>query len=100
EMCEEGDDVVLDLALDLVDPRNVECRLLALGPDRFRRTLGDEPELRHGVGGMRLDLEPDAKARLRRPDVGHGRPGVARDHQAARPRAMAAAVPSAAIFAR
>jgi hypothetical protein len=29
---------------------------------------------------MRLDLEPDAVARLRIPDRGHLRPSVARDH--------------------
>jgi hypothetical protein len=30
---------------------------------------------------MRLDLEPDAKARFRRPDRRHFRAGVARDHR-------------------
>src|SRR5262249_17270292 len=99
-MCEERDDVVLDLALDLIDAVDVEGRVLALGPDGFCGALGGEPELRHGVGGVRLDLEPDAKAGLRRPDFRHRRPGVTRDHQAASPRAVAAALRSAAIFAR
>ena len=67
EMGEEGDDVVLDLALDLVDARDVEGGVLALLPDRLRRRLRDDAELGHGVGGVRLDLEPDAEARLRRP---------------------------------
>ena len=71
QMGEEGDDVVLDLALDLVDARDVELRVLALVPDFLRRRLRDHAELGHGVGGMRLDLEPDAKARLRRPDRRH-----------------------------
>ena len=34
EMGEEGDDVVLGLALDLVDARDIERRILGLGPDR------------------------------------------------------------------
>ena len=37
EMGQEGDDVVLDLALDLVDARDVEVGVLALGPDRLAR---------------------------------------------------------------
>ena len=67
---EEGDDVVLDLALDRVDARDVELRR---GPfaDLLRRRFRDHPELGHGVGGMRLDLEPDAIARLRLPDRRH-----------------------------
>ena len=80
EMGQEGDHVVLDLALDLVDARDVEGRVLALGPDRLRRFLRDDAELGHGVGGMRLDLEPDAIARLRLPDRGDLGAGVAGDH--------------------
>ena len=80
EMGEEGDDVVLDLALDLVDARDVEFGVLALCPDLLRRLLRDHAELGHGVGGVRLDLEPDAKPRLRRPDRRHLGPGVAGDH--------------------
>ena len=80
QMGEEGDDVVLDLALDRVDALDVEGGVLALGPDRRRRLLRDDAELGHGVGGMRLDLEPDAEARLRLPDRGHLGAGVARDH--------------------
>ncbi len=88
QMGQEGDDVVLDLALDRVDARDVEGGVLALGPDRFGGVLRDDAELGHGVGGMRLDLEPDAEAGLRRPDRGHLGAGVAGDHQAASPRAM------------
>ena len=100
EMGEEGDDVVLDLALDLVDPRGVEFRGVALLPDRLRRLFRDHAEFGHGVGGMGLDLEPDAKARLRRPDRRHLRAGVARNGHAASPRASAAALRIAAILAR
>ena len=71
EMGQKGDDIVLDLALDLVDARDIEFRRFALVPDRLRRFLRDDAELGHRVGGMRLDLEPDAKPRLRRPDRGH-----------------------------
>ena len=37
-------------------------------------------ELGQRVGRVRLDLEPDAEARLRVPDRGHFGPGVAWDH--------------------
>jgi hypothetical protein len=80
QMREEGDDVVLDLALDLVDAGRVELGLGALVPDRFGRALGDQAELRHGGGRVRLDLEPDAKARLAGPDRSHLGPGVAGNH--------------------
>jgi hypothetical protein len=40
EMGEEGDDVVLDLALDRVDARDVEGGVLALVPDSWRRPSG------------------------------------------------------------
>ena len=80
EMGEEGDDVVLDLALDRVDARDVELGVPALVPDRLGGVLRDDAEFGHGVGGMRLDLEPDAKARLGRPDRRHFGPGIARDH--------------------
>ncbi len=47
----------------------------------FAAAFGTMPELGHGVGGVRLDLEPDAKARLRRPDRRHFGTGVAWDHR-------------------
>ncbi len=80
EMGEERDHIVLDLALDGIDARDVEFGVLALVPDRLGRGFGNDAELGHGVGRMRLDLEPDAVARLRVPDRGHFRPSVARDH--------------------
>ena len=39
QMGQEGDDVMLDLALDLVDPRHVEFGVLALFPDLLGRVL-------------------------------------------------------------
>src|SRR5262245_25977333 len=78
---EKGDDVVLDLALDRIDARDIEGRGLALVPDLLGRRLRNDVELGHGVRGMRLDLEPDAEARLRFPDRGHRWPGIARDHR-------------------
>jgi hypothetical protein len=101
EMRQEGDHVVARLAFDLVDACDVELRVLALVPDFFRRFLRDHAEFGHGVGGMGLDLEPDAEARLGRPDGGGFGPAVARDHnQAASPRASAAALRIAEILAR
>ena len=84
KMGEERNDVVFDLALDGVDPRDIERRVFALGPDRLRRTFRDQAELGHGVGRMGFDLEPDAKPRLRRPDFGHRGPAIARNHAVTR----------------
>ena len=81
QMRQEGDDVVLGLALDLVDARDVEGRILRLGPDRLCRVLRDDAKFRQRIGRVRLDLEPDLEAGLRLPDRGHFRAGVARDHQ-------------------
>ena len=80
EMGEEGDDVVLDLALDLVDAGDVEVGVLAFRPDGLRRFLRHDAERGERVGGMGFDLEPDPVARLRVPDRGHLGPGVAGDH--------------------
>src|SRR5215831_1000496 len=75
---EEGDDVVLHLALDGVDAIDLEPALL---PDRLGRGLRNESERGHGIAGMRLDLEPDAEPVLRLPDRRHLRPAVAGNHR-------------------
>ena len=80
QVCQEGDDVVLHFRFDLVDAGDVEFGGLAFLPDFLRRLLRDDAELGHGVGRMRLDLEPDAELGFRRPDRGHRGAGVARDH--------------------
>ena len=81
QMGQEGDDVVLGLALDLVDPGDVEDGILGLGPDGLGGLLRDDAELGQRISGMRLDLEPDLEARLRLPDGGHFRAGIAGDHR-------------------
>ena len=81
EVGQERDHVVPGHLLDLVDPRHVEPGLVALFPDRFRRRLGDHADFRHRLGGIGLDLEPDAEARLGRPDGGHLGAGIAGDHR-------------------
>ena len=82
QMRQEGDDVVLDLGLDGVDARDIEGRGLALVPDLLGGFFRDFAELGHGVGGMRLDFEPDAETRLGRPDRSHFGAAVARNHEA------------------
>ena len=77
---QESDDVMLGDALDLVDAGDIELGLRALLPDDLGCRHGNEPELRHGGGGVRLDLEPDAETRLRFPDLRHLGARVARDH--------------------
>ena len=47
---------------------------------RAAASFGHHAELGQRVGGMRLDLEPDAEAVLRRPDRGHLGAGIAGDH--------------------
>jgi hypothetical protein len=80
KMGEESDDVVFDLALDLIDPLDVECRVAALFPNLCRRFPRDDAKLRHAVRRVRFDLEPDFEARLRRPDRRHLVAGVAEYH--------------------
>src|SRR6185295_17145415 len=80
EVRQERDHIVLHFAFDLIDARGVELRLRALFPNLVRRRFRDDPELRHGVGGVRLDLEPDAVLRLRRPQRRHFRPCITRNH--------------------
>ena len=83
---QEGDHVVAGLVLDRVDPFEVggreagESGAAAVADDRGR-TLGDAAEPGHRLGGEGLDLEPDAEPVLGRPDRGHLRAGVARDHE-------------------
>ena len=60
--------------------------ILGLGPDRLRGFLRDHAELGQRVRRMRLDLEPDLEARLRLPDRGHFRAGIAGDHRELRAR--------------
>ena len=81
EVGEEGDDVVLGLALDLVDAADVEGGVLGLRPDRLGGLFGDDAELGQRVRRMRLDFEPDLEPGLRLPDRGHFRTGVAGDHR-------------------
>src|SRR5476651_867654 len=80
QMGEEGDDVMLDLALDLVDPRHVELGVFALFPEFLRRLFRHHAQLGQRVGGVRLDLEPDAEFAFGRPDRNHLFAGIAGDH--------------------
>src|SRR4051812_10242594 len=79
-MGEEGDHVMLNLALDLIDPRHVEFGVLAFFPDLLRGFLRHHAQFGERVGGMRLDLEPDAEFGLGRPDRNHPVAGVTGDH--------------------
>ena len=81
QMRQEGDDVVLGDALDLVDALDIELCRAALFPDGLCGFLGDDAEFGQRVAGMRLDLEPDAEAGFRRPDGHHFGARIARDHE-------------------
>jgi hypothetical protein len=75
-MGEEGDHVMLGDALDLVDARDIEGGVAALFPDLGGGGLRHDAEIGQLVGGMRLDLEPDAEAVLRLPDGDHIGAGI------------------------
>ncbi len=81
EVGEEGDHVVMRLALDLVDAGDVEFSGRPR-PHGLGGLLGDHAELGLGVGGVGLDFEPDAEAGLRLPQGHHVGTGIARDHAA------------------
>jgi hypothetical protein len=80
QMREESDDVVLGFALDLVNPSDIENDIAGLGPDHLRSLSRNHAEVCQRIRRMRLDLEPDFEARLRLPDGGHFRAGVAGNH--------------------
>ena len=99
EMGQESDDVVLGLALDLVDAGDVEGGVLGLAQIVLAASLGIDAELGQGVGRMRLDLEPDLEARLRLPDRGHFRAGIAGNHLTApKGRAVGQGRPAKMLF--
>src|SRR3546814_8241483 len=75
---EEGDDVVLHLRLDRVDSVDLERAFL---PDRLCGLPRHHAQLGERIGGVRLDLEPDAEFRLRLPDRDHVRAGIAGNHR-------------------
>ena len=85
EVREEGDDVVLGLALDLIDARDVELGVASLSPDFLGGVVRDDAQLGHGRGRVRLDLEPDAETRFGVPDRRHLGTAVALDHRMASP---------------
>src|SRR5690606_12962049 len=79
---QEGDDVVLRLAFELVDAGDVELSRAAAAPARLRSFLPHHSELSQCIAGMRLDLEPNPEFRLLRPDGNHFGSRIARDHEA------------------
>ena len=80
KVCEEGDDVVLGFAFDFVDARHIEGSGGALFPNDLCRLLWDHSDFGEPGRSMGFDLEPDAKAGLRRPDRRHFGAAIAGDH--------------------
>ena len=74
---QEGDDVVLDDLLDLLDPGDREA---GLGLDGLQGGRGDLPEPGPGLADGELDVEPPAVAVLVGPNAAHLGEGVAFDH--------------------
>ena len=81
---EESDDVVVGALFNF---ENLPELKPPLRPDRLSVLLGNHPDLRLGLTGQRLDLEPDFIFALVRPDGGHFGKRVAVNHAAdTRPR--------------
>src|SRR5438045_1760760 len=74
---QEGDRLVMHLALDLADALDLEFAALA---QCLRRATRDHAELFLHLAGIGLDVELNAEIVLRLPDRRHLRPAVARDH--------------------
>ena len=62
---------MLGFSFDGIYARHIENRILAHLPYFFGRSFRHNAKLRHGVRRMGLDFKPNAKARLRLPDIGH-----------------------------
>ena len=72
----EGDDVVLDLGLDLLNAGDVDISVGANGP---RGRVGHDAGLGQDLGGGGFDLQPHAVLVFFTPDPAHGRAGVTSD---------------------
>src|SRR5215472_15189692 len=70
----------MDVALDLANAIDIESAALA---QLLCHALRNDAELFLRLASMCLDLELDAEVILRRPDLGHLRPAVTRDHAVA-----------------
>src|SRR5262249_52798350 len=68
---------MLNFALNLIDAGDVKAAAL---PHRVGCMFRDKPEFSHSLGGIGLDLEPDAKLRLGLPNASHLGTAIARDH--------------------
>jgi len=74
---EEGDDVVVDLGFDPVDPLDAEG---GAGPDAVKVGGGNDAELMHSLAGQDLDFEPDGELVPVFPDSAHFGPCIPCDH--------------------
>src|SRR5690606_9657732 len=72
---EEGDHVVVGLALDLLHPLQVATRLA----DLRHRLRGHHPALGPGLADRDLDPQPEVDLVPLAPDAAHLRPGVSLD---------------------
>jgi len=76
----ERDDVVLHLALDLLDAGHVEARPRADGLHRFAR---HDPPLGQHLARGQLDAQPGRELVLLGPEAGHFGAGVSGNHRKA-----------------
>ena len=74
---QKGYDVMVGFALNLINAGNFEGALI---PDFSSGFFRDHAQFGLGIAGMRLDLEPNLKLTLGRPDGRHFGARIARDH--------------------
>ena len=82
QMGKERDHIMLRHRLNLINPRHIKGHI-PRPPNRRRIRRRDHAERRLRIAGMRLNLKPDAKLRLGRPQGHHLGAGIAGNHGAA-----------------
>ena len=78
EIGEKGDDVMLGLALNLIDAIDFP---LATLPDGLGGILWNDPQLSLRITGMGFDFKPDTELVLRFPNVCHIGAAIAGNHR-------------------
>ncbi len=79
---QEGDHVMLGHCLDRIDRGDVDRRVgRPPGPQRLGRRFRHHAQFAQRLGGMRLDLEPDAETGFGRPEGDHFGARITGDHR-------------------
>ena len=79
-MSEERDDVMLDFGLYGINAGHVKFHAAGLVPDSSGCILRDDAKFGLGICRMSLYFKPNAELLFGRPDGGHFRASITRDH--------------------